>query len=175
MTKHRSDRWSEDALRIAVAQSTSVRQVLFKLDLRAAGGNYVQFEKYKNIYSLDTSHFTGKGWNKGKAIPREPVHELHTLLTVNSYTSLVNLKKRLFREGLLNPKCEECGWAKKSADGRCPVELDHINGDRFDNRLCNLRILCPNCHSLKPTHRGSNIGRRSRGGEIGIHATLKTL
>ncbi len=81
------------------------------------------------------------------------------------------LKKRLFREGLKEEKCELCGWAEKSEDGRIPVELDHINGDRYDNRLQNLRILCPNCHSLQPTHRGKN--QRRRGGEIGRRATLK--
>ncbi len=58
---------------------------------------------------------------------------------------------------LKKPECEECGWAKRSEDGRIPLELDHINGDSHDNRLENLRILCPNCRSLEPTHRGMNI------------------
>lgn len=59
-----------------------------------------------------------------------------------------------------------------SEDGRIPLELDHINGDRHDNRLENLRVLCPNCHSLKPTHRGLNRSKRPSG-EIGIHGRLK--
>ena len=42
----------------------------------------------------------------------------------------------------------------KTVEGYLPLELDHINGDRYDNRLENLRVLCPNCHSLTPTHRG---------------------
>ncbi|QQS22454.1 HNH endonuclease [Candidatus Saccharibacteria bacterium] len=58
------------------------------------------------------------------------------------------------------PKCEICGWEERSIDGRIPVELDHINGIHSDNRLENLRILCPNCHSLQPTHRGRNKKRR---------------
>jgi hypothetical protein len=61
-----------------------------------------------------------------------------------------------FKEGIKKEECEMCGWAKSSLDGRIPLELDHINGDHHDNRLINLRILCPNCHSLQPTHRGKN-------------------
>ena len=55
-----------------------------------------------------------------------------------------------------------CGWAKISIDGRIPLELDQINGNRHDNRLENLRILCPNCHSLQITHRGMNIKSKSK-------------
>jgi 5-methylcytosine-specific restriction endonuclease McrA len=69
---------------------------------------------------------------------------------------------RLFAAGLKKRECEVCGWAEVSADGRIPLELDHINGDKNDNRLDNLRILCPNCHSLQPTHRGLNQRRRQK-------------
>ncbi len=43
-----------------------------------------------------------------------------------------------------------------------PLELDHINGDRDDNRLGNLRVICPNCHAQTPTYRGRNIGATQR-------------
>ncbi|MBA3462410.1 MAG: HNH endonuclease [Deltaproteobacteria bacterium] len=72
------------------------------------------------------------------------------------WTSTHQLKLRLFREGLKQPCCELCGWCERAPDGRIPVELDHKNGDRNDNRLENLRVLCPNCHALQPTHRGLN-------------------
>lgn len=137
-------------------KSKSIRQILGDLGLKEAGGNYSQIKKYLKIYNINTKHFKGKGWSKGlKGIgsPRIPLEEI---LVINSDYQSYKLKKRLFSKGLKTAKCEECGWANKADDGRLPLELDHINGDSRDNRLENLRILCPNCHSLKPTHRGRN-------------------
>ncbi len=164
--------WEEKALRKVVASSISVREALEQMGLRGAGGNYRYFAKYTEIYKIDTSHFLGKGWSKNKSIPKEPVRTLEEILVSSSNFSTYQLKKRLFKAGLKSQKCEECGWAKQSDDGRIPIEIDHINGDHSDNRLENLRILCPNCHSLKPTHCGRNKKLR-RGGEIGRHSTLK--
>ncbi len=164
--------WEEASLRKTIASSQSVREALGKMNLRGAGGNYRYFEKYAEEYGIDTNHFLGKGWSKGKNVLKKPSLTLEEILISNSHFSIHQLKKRLFKAGLKKPKCEECGWAEQSEDGRVPIEIDHINGDHSDNRLENLRILCPNCHSLKPTHRGRNKGVR-RGGEIGRHSTLK--
>jgi hypothetical protein len=148
--------WTEAQLKLAVKNSTSVRQVLQKLSLREAGGNYTQINHAINDYKIAIKHFTGKGWSKGLTGIGKPFISLDEILVKNNRFQSHKLKKRLFKEGLKKPKCEECGWAKLSVDGRIPIELDHINGDRMDNRIENLRILCPNCHSLKPTHRGLN-------------------
>lgn len=120
------------------------------------------------------SHFTGMGWRKNRTFAFIPQRPLVEILVRHSDFQSFKLKKRLFLEGLKSPRCELCGWAEMAKDGRIPVELDHINGDRFDNRLLNLRILCPNCHSLQSTHRGLNQSK-SQGGEIGRRATLKML
>lgn len=170
----RSRSWTDEQLGVAVKTSTCVRQVISKLGLIPAGGNYVQVTRAIEKNALDSSHFTGSAWNRGLTVPKEPKYSLEEILVQGSEYGLYRLKKRLFKLGLKSPKCEECGWAQTSEDGRIPIELDHINGDRYDNRLENLRILCPNCHSLKPTHRGRNKATR-RGGETGRHATLKTL
>ena len=88
----------------------------------------------------------GKGIHKNKVL-------LQDILTNKVKFNTSHLKKRLVVEGLLEDKCKDCGnegvWNGKPIT----LELDHINGDDNDNRLENLRILCPNCHSQTPTFR----------------------
>ena len=153
--------WTIEQLVKAAKNSTSIRQVLHKLGLKEAGGNYAQIKKYLDLYKINTTHFKGKAWNKGMKYSLPSKTPLKKILVKNSNYQSYKLKSRLFREGLKEKKCEICSWAEKSPDGRIPLELDHINGDSKDNRLENLRILCPNCHSLQLTHRGRN--RKSTG------------
>ena len=148
--------WTDEELVEAVKASYSYRSVIKKLGLIPAGGNYAQTKKRIQVLSLPTDHFTGMGWNVGLKFKPRVAPALETILVEDSDIQSFKLKTRLFNEGLKTPKCEICGWCEMSKDGRVPVELDHINGNRTDNRLVNLRILCPNCHSLQPTHRGRN-------------------
>jgi Zn finger protein HypA/HybF involved in hydrogenase expression len=145
--------YSEQELREAVKKSTSIRQVLEKLDIVPAGGNYQTTNRRIKKLNIDISHFTGQAWNRGKVIgPKRPIEEY---LIENSVVQSFKLKGRLIAEGLKEHKCECCGiteWNGKPA----PIELDHINGNHHDNRLENLRILCPNCHAQTDTYRGKN-------------------
>jgi hypothetical protein len=125
-----------------------------------AGGNYDHIQRRIEDLCLDTTHFTGQAWNVGMKFDIRPITPLEEVLVANRWTSTHSLKLRLFNEGLKEPRCERCGWAEHASDGRIPVELDHISGDKSDNRIENLRILCPNCHALQPTHRGLNQKRR---------------
>lgn len=166
-------RWNNDQLKNAVEKSYSFRNVIKILGLKPTGGNYDQIKKYIKEQDLSTLHFTGMVWNKGKKFGERPIIKLENILVDGSTYQSFKLKKRLFSAKLKQPKCELCGWAKLSIDGRLPLELDHINGNRHDNRIGNLRILCPNCHSLQITHRGRNIKRPSAG--TGRQPTLKML
>ncbi len=159
MGKKRS--WTIEQLYNATVKSTSYRQVLALLNLREAGGNYDQLKKYIKENNFDISHFKGKAWNKGLKGFGKPHIPLENILIQNSTYQSYKLKNRLFRVNLKPKSCEECGWATTTKAGYLPLELDHINGDRHDNRLENLRILCPNCHSLKPTHRGRNRNKNT--------------
>lgn len=152
----KNKKWTEKSLKDAVLHSTSIRQVLNKINLIPAGGNYDQVKKYIRKLHIDTKHFKGKAWNRGMKFIGVPKIQLKDILVKNSDFQSFKLKERLFKAGIKSITCEECSWAKVSEDGRIPLELDHINGNKRDNRLENLRVLCPNCHSLKPTHRGRN-------------------
>lgn len=167
----RKKKWTIELLREATKSSESIRQIIKKLGLIPAGGNHEQIKRALVEYNISTAHITGSAWRHGKTFPFAPKVKLSSILTNRSTFQSYKLKKRLIMEGLKLEQCEICDWAEKSEDGRIPVELDHINGDHSDNRLENLRILCPNCHSLQSTHRGRN--QKRRGGGIGRHATLK--
>ncbi len=156
-------KWTITQLRQVVLVSYSIRDVIKKIGLVPAGGNYVQIRKAISDNKIDISHFTGQGWRKNRKFNFVPRKRLEEILKQGSTFQSFKLKRRLISIGLKEPKCEMCGWAECSVDGRIPVELDHINGDRYDNRLENLRILCPNCHSLQFTHRGMNQKRRGGG------------
>lgn len=84
--------------------------------------------------------------------------------TVNGSRGLTtkNISKHLkhFLEEKFGNKCSLCGWNEiNPTTGRVPLEIDHINGSAEDNREENLRIICPNCHSLSPNFRNLNKGQ----------------
>lgn len=161
MPKKRS--WTDEQLVVAVKESRSYRMVLQRIGLVPAGGNYKQVGRRISELGLSTKHFSGKGWNTGWAFdPRKQQLTLQEILVKGRPTQSHKLRLRLIGEGLKKAECELCGWCETAADGRLPLELDHINGDPNDNRLQNIRILCPNCHSLQPTHRGKNKKVRLR-------------
>ena len=111
---------------------------------------------------LDTSHFTGQGWRKGSTTPISPARPLTEVLVANSpMQSTAHLRMRLLAEGYKQAVCEGC--RRTAWNGTAiPLQLDHINGDRTDNRIENLRLLCPNCHAQTDTWCGKNRGRYDR-------------
>jgi len=146
-------KYTKQQLKMAVKSSTSMRQVLLKLNVAPYGGNYDVLRKAIKHFSMETSHFTGQAWNKGKNLPSRVSTEryLNNELPIQSH----KLKNRLLKEGYFKYQCTICentNWL----DQPIPLELDHINGNNKDNKLINLRLLCPNCHAQTPTYRSKN-------------------
>lgn len=151
--------WDDAELEAAVAAARSVAGVIRALGLTVGGSVYILIKRRIAELALDTSHFTGQAWCTGLKSPtRGRTRPLEDILVADSdYVYTDALRKRLLKEGLKKPRCERCGRVEWNGQP-CPLQLDHINGDRTDNRIENLRLLCPNCHAQTDTYCGRNIG-----------------
>ncbi len=108
-------KYTLDQLKQAIDKSTSLRQVLIKLNVAAYGGNYQILKKAIQHFKLSTSHFTGQAWNKGKIMPEK--YSLNDYLENKSAIQSFKLKNRLIKHNLLKPVCSNCKskhWSGKS-------------------------------------------------------------
>jgi hypothetical protein len=147
--------WSRDRLATLVAESYSYAQVLKKLNIVPAGGNYATLDKHIRSYGLNTEHFKGQGWNTDRTFPVNRVR-LESKLRLGVPVNSTTLKCQLIKTGHFKAQCYKCRLVEWNGLP-IPLELEHVNGDRFDNRLNNLTLLCPNCHAQTSTYRGKNI------------------
>ena len=123
--------------------------LLRALGLQPVGGNFKTIKKQIHLLKIDTSHWlTKQGWSLGRQFK-----------DYSDYKNNDSIKKHLIiKKG---HKCENCNlaeWLSKPI----PLELDHIDGDNLNNEFNNLKLLCPNCHSLTPNWRGKALFGRSR-------------
>lgn len=148
--------WTDNQLCKAVANSFSGLEVIRKLGLSSHGGNYRTLYQAIDRLQLDVSHW--KRTAPGGSLARVP---LEKILVSNSTFNRYHLRNRLIRDGVLNYECKICGivdWQGKPLS----LHLDHINGIANDNRLSNLRLLCPNCHAQTSTFSRGGPNRRIR-------------
>jgi hypothetical protein len=156
-------KYTKENLELIVKESGSFRQVLQKLGLKEAGGNYENIKTRINKFEIDTSHFHGMLWSKGKKWSKQKdiSDKLveHSTYSSGLPRSSFKLKNQLLKLGYKEHVCEMCGGLEWLGE-KIPLELHHVNGNRFDNRIENIQLLCPNCHSFTDNYRGKNMSAR---------------
>jgi len=139
-----------------VQNSNSFADILREFDYAVSSESYRLLKRVLTRNEIDFSHIAqGLNSNLGRKFIAKRVG-IETYLVKGSKIDNYRLKKRLIEYGLMLPKCSDCGLGEEWQGRPLTLQLDHINGDRSDNRLENLRILCPNCHTQTETHSGKN-------------------
>lgn len=181
-------RWSTDDLERALARSNSWHEVAQNLGLASHGKLYGHLRSSAVTHGLPYDHIArpvradvkflcmrcGKpSWtNRGRFCSRS-CRSMDRAEQIEAYVvgwlageetgstpagMIPGWLKTWLREEA-NWRCIQCGWGVAREDsGVVPLEVDHIDGDAFNNARANLRVLCPNCHSLTPTFRAANMG-----------------
>jgi len=121
------------------------------------GSNYRTLKKYAGKWNISTNHFDPHIGRRRASLAR--AFALEDVLVEGSTYPRGKLKRRLLALGIKQPICEMCGQDENWNGRRMSLILDHINGVSNDNRLENLRIVCPNCAATLDTHCGRNIPR----------------
>lgn len=159
--------WNKEIIEQMISEHHSVIDVLRALGVRALSANYITFYKKAKEYGIDLTTWIEenkkyndikktaalKAYTDGIAVPTE------TLLTEHSACKRDKLKKYLLKTGLLKSICNICGLEPYWNNKPLTLQLDHINGINDDNRLENVQIICPNCHTQTDTFTSRNFSK----------------
>lgn len=157
--RNKVDRLEEQKFIQIVSDSKSINEVAAKIGYLSRTKPSILIKRRVEKLELDISHFEENQREK-------PIEE--QLVKNKKYTGTY-LKKKLIQKGILEDLCTECGIGPIWDDEPIVLQLDHINGIHTDNRLENLRILCPNCHSQTTTYTGKNKSKKTKEKEAPIN------
>ena len=131
-----------------VGESKSRNEIFFKLKLRNSGYAFQILNRRLKIDSVDISHFIKGGETNNVKIKDENVY-----IENSSYR---HIRRRFFDDKIVEYKCSVCNLLPTWNNLSLNLQLDHINGNRYDNRKENLRWICPNCHTQTKTFSSKN-------------------
>jgi hypothetical protein len=147
--------YSEEEARAAIAESRSFAEALRRLGLCETGGAGAVLKKWTVRWGISTDHFDQYAASRTRLA--HTLTPLDQVLVVGSNYHRGKLKERLFDAGLKARTCELCGQGEEWHGRQMSLILDHVNGVSNDNRLQNLRIVCPNCAATLDTHCGRKL------------------
>jgi hypothetical protein len=144
-------KYTKELLEEKVIDCYSFAELCRRLGLKPEGSNPSFVRKKLDKFNVDYSHFIGKRWNTN---PQNPIYRGKYIagLCEHSSFSSAHVKEILYKLKLKDNKCEMCGISEWRGN-TIICELHHVNGDNTDNRIENLQILCPNCHSQTENYR----------------------
>lgn len=144
MYHKRISKLSKQELSDVISTSLSIKEALIKLGYCGTGNSFETIKKKILEFKISTEHFK----NRVIRYERKKTEDIFVENGVNSAAT----RRRVLSENLIPYICEECRNTGTYMDKLLVLQLDHINGINTDNRLSNLRFLCPNCHSQTETY-----------------------
>ncbi|MGW8557226.1 HNH endonuclease [Streptomyces tubercidicus] len=149
-------RHTEARLRELAASSHSIAEVVRRLGISPVGGNHAHIGRRIAELGIDTAHFAAPPRTHTKSTKRD---RLVLGSPADGRTPGERLQKDLLRRGVPE-RCAMCGMRAEWNGKPLRLEVDHLNGEWWDNRPANLRLLCPNCHAVTDTYRGRKPRRK---------------
>lgn len=150
----------KNELQKIVCESKTYADILRYFELYTSkGGNYHTLQRILKEYEIDCSTIITSKGRKGLVFGKHDPIPIEEILVANSTYNRSHLKKRLLENNILENKCQICGMLPEWNGKRLVLVIDHKNGNPVDNRIENLRLLCPNCNSQTETFCGKHKRR----------------
>ncbi len=153
-------KYTKEMLQDAVDNSISYAGVLRHFGLKMSGGTQAHIKRRMQHFKIDTDHFKGQRWNSGNiSRERKTPEQIFVKLDDGSNKPKRNQLVRALTETGMVYECVKCGNQGVWNNEELVLHVDHIDGDWLNNERCNLRFLCPNCHTQTDTFGSKRLKR----------------
>ena len=181
------DIYSKENIELIVNKNNNIKDCLIELGRGTTGDNYNFLKRKIKKFNIDISHFLPKtelqkiAREKRGGTFRDEISIENTFKKSDRFVGSSGLRKKILKYNLKEYKCELCGQDENWKGNKIILILDHINGINTDNRLENLRFVCPNCDTTLQTFKGKNSKsnkeklKRKQEEAIGKNKKLKDL